>query len=159
MRSTIVLAILALIVATVQAVSIGTNAERMARGLPPRAPAKLFNPTPVTAAKRNKPSHVPPPSSPCSTGPVQCCDKLTNSKDPLAKLLIQLLGIVVKPDVGVGLTCSPLSIIGLGGEFCKANTVCCENNSLGGLISIGCIPSTCRAVWTQHGHAETNYFS
>ncbi|KAI0671379.1 fungal hydrophobin [Trametes maxima] len=145
MKSTIALAILALIVATVQAISIGTNAERMARGLPPRAPAKLFNPTPVTAAKRHKPSHAPPPSN-CSTGPVQCCEKLTNAKDPIAKLLLELLGIIVKPDVAIGLTCSPLSIIGLGGEFCGAHTVCCENNSLGGLISIGCIPSTCCVV-------------
>ena len=39
---TVILALFALLVATVQAVSLGTNAERMARGLPPRAPRKLY---------------------------------------------------------------------------------------------------------------------
>lgn len=29
----------------------------------------------------------------------------------------------------VGLTCSPISVVGLGGSSCGAQTVCCENNS------------------------------
>ncbi|KAI0366140.1 fungal hydrophobin [Pilatotrama ljubarskyi] len=136
--ATLLLAVFALIVATVQAVSLGTNAERMARGLPPRAPSKLFKPTAASAAKRSKPSGSPGGS--CSTGPVQCCEEITNASNPIAELLLSLLGLVVGPDVAIGLTCSPLSIIGIGGGSCSANTVCCENNALGGLISIGCIP-------------------
>ncbi|KAI0635574.1 fungal hydrophobin [Trametes polyzona] len=137
--TTLALALFALLVATVQAASIGTNAERMARGLPPRAPNKLYKPTARSVANKPKPSGRPGGS--CSTGPVQCCEKVTTAKDPVAKLLLGLLGIVLGPDVAVGLTCSPLSIIGIGsGNACHANTVCCENDSLGGLISIGCIP-------------------
>ena len=49
MKSSIVLFVLAFILVTVQAAIIrGTNADRMARGLPPRAPAKLYTPTRVS---------------------------------------------------------------------------------------------------------------
>ncbi|KAI0822559.1 fungal hydrophobin [Trametes gibbosa] len=139
MKYTLALVLFALIVATVQAASLGTNAERMARGLPPRSPSKLYNPSARAVANKPKPSSKPPGGS-CSTGPVQCCDKVTNAEDPVAKLLLGLLGIILGPDVAVGLECSPISIIGIGGGNCDTHTVCCENNNVGGLISIGCIP-------------------
>ncbi|KAI0738361.1 fungal hydrophobin [Daedaleopsis nitida] len=84
-----------------------------------------------------------PPSS-CSTGPIQCCDSTANASDPAAAGLLSLLGIVVQGvDVLVGLTCSPLTVVGVGaGGSCNAQTVCCEDNSHGGLISIGCLPVT-----------------
>ncbi|RPD59674.1 hydrophobin-domain-containing protein [Lentinus tigrinus ALCF2SS1-6] len=143
MKSTIVFFILALIVATVQAAALGdSNAERMARGLPPRAPRKLYRnelPTGVAAAKRSKPSSKPPPS--CSTGPIQCCQQVEKADNPAAALILGLLGLVLGPDVEVGLTCSPISVIGVGSSSCSATAVCCEDNSHGGLISIGCIPT------------------
>ena len=46
MKYTTLFFVLALIVATVQAVALETNAERMARGLPPRAPSKLYRKEP-----------------------------------------------------------------------------------------------------------------
>lgn len=139
---TLFLSVIAFLVATVAAAAApGTNAERMARGLPPLAPRKLYREraTPASPARRHQPSGSPGGS--CSTGPVQCCNTLTTSNDPLAQLIAGLLGIVLGGNVGVGLTCSPLSVIGVGGSnACSAHTVCCENNSNGGLISIGCIP-------------------
>jgi len=39
-----------------------------------------------------------------------------SASNPAAKLIIGLLGIIVGPTVIVGLTCSPLSIIGVGGS-------------------------------------------
>ncbi|KAI1797105.1 fungal hydrophobin [Ganoderma leucocontextum] len=112
---TLFLTVIAFLVATVAAAAApGTNAERMARGLPPKAPRKLYREraTPVSPARRHQPSGSP---SSCSTGPVQCCNKVTTSNDPIAKLILGLLGIVLGPNVSVGLTCSPISVIGVGG--------------------------------------------
>ncbi|KAI0048150.1 fungal hydrophobin [Auriscalpium vulgare] len=64
-----------------------------------------------------------PASGPCSTGPVQCC----NSVQP-------------NLDVIVGITCSPITVIGVGGDSCTQQTVCCENNNFSGIIAIGCTP-------------------
>ncbi|KAI0693524.1 fungal hydrophobin [Cerioporus squamosus] len=81
-------------------------------------------------------------SGSCSTGPIQCCNSVKEASDPATSALLGLLGVVVQGvDVLVGLTCSPITVIGVGsGGSCSANTVCCENNSVGGLISIGCVP-------------------
>ncbi|KAF9017498.1 hypothetical protein BDP27DRAFT_1355860 [Rhodocollybia butyracea] len=53
------------------------------------------------------------PASSCSTGPVQCL---------------------------IGLTCSGINIA--GGGTCSAQAVCCTDNAVGGLISVGCAPVT-----------------
>ncbi|KAI0787398.1 fungal hydrophobin-domain-containing protein [Fomes fomentarius] len=162
MKSSILLFLLAFIVATVQAASLDTNAARLARGLPPRAPRKLYRnlPTAVEQAKRSKPSGSPPPSS-CTTGPVQCCNQIEKSNSSVVSVILGLLGIVLGPDVDVGLGCSPLSVIGIGSGSCSAHTVCCENNSHGGLISIGCIPSAYRLQFhlqfTAHADCLMNY--
>ncbi|EIN14595.1 fungal hydrophobin, partial [Punctularia strigosozonata HHB-11173 SS5] len=75
----------------------------------------------------------------CTTGPVQCCNTVTSAKNE--GILLALLGIVLEDlSVLVGLGCSPISVIGLGGSSCSANPVCCENNNFGGIISIGCVP-------------------
>ncbi|KAH9856675.1 fungal hydrophobin-domain-containing protein [Lenzites betulinus] len=139
MKYTLALVFFALLVATVHAASIETNAERMARGLPPRSPSRLYKPSARDVANKPKPSSKPPGGS-CSTGPVQCCNQVVKADNPLASLILGLLGIVLGPDVEVGLTCSPLSVIGIGSSTCSSNAVCCENNSHGGLISIGCVP-------------------
>ncbi|KAF6763863.1 fungal hydrophobin [Ephemerocybe angulata] len=55
----------------------------------------------------------------CSTGPIQCC-QTTNST--------------------VGLTCSPLTAVGVSGTSCSGQTVCCNNNNFTGVIAIGCTP-------------------
>ncbi|OBZ77314.1 Fruiting body protein SC3 [Grifola frondosa] len=83
----------------------------------------------------------------CNVGSLQCCDSVESADSPEAIGLLGLLGIVVDGlDVLLGLNCSPLSIIGIGGGSCDANPVCCENNNVGGLISIGCIPSSSRGA-------------
>ncbi|EEB97363.1 hypothetical protein MPER_03332 [Moniliophthora perniciosa FA553] len=81
------------------------------------------------------------PASECSTGPVQCCNTITNAGDPTAAGVLALIGVVVQDlNVPVGLTCTPVTVIGAGGSGCSASPVCCEDNSNGGLISIGCVP-------------------
>ncbi|OSD08046.1 fungal hydrophobin [Trametes coccinea BRFM310] len=84
---------------------------------------------------------VTQPASSCSTGPVQCCDSVESADSVTGNILLGLLGIVVDGlDVLLGLNCSPISVIGVGGGNCAANAVCCQNNNVGGLISIGCVP-------------------
>ncbi|KAJ3476688.1 hypothetical protein NLI96_g10989 [Meripilus lineatus] len=83
-----------------------------------------------------------PQTNSCNTGPVQCCNSLQSTKDnaPL-NLLLGLLGVVLGPvEALVGLTCSPISVIGVGSSGCNTSPVCCTNNNVGGLISVGCIP-------------------
>ncbi|KAK0223741.1 fungal hydrophobin-domain-containing protein [Armillaria fumosa] len=111
-----------------------TNADRLARGLPPMPPT-VRSPTRVA---RNKPSGTP---SQCSTGSLQCCNSVQDSTSGVVSALLGLLGIHLGgANVPIGLTCSPLSIIGIGGNSCSQQTVCCENNSFNGLIAIGCTP-------------------
>ncbi|KAF9047205.1 fungal hydrophobin [Hymenopellis radicata] len=87
------------------------------------------------------PTPAPRQDGQCSTGELQCCNTTTTATDPLVSVILALLGIVL-PDITaiIGINCSPLSVIGVGGSACQANPVCCQDNSVGGLISIGCLP-------------------
>ncbi|KAI0343784.1 fungal hydrophobin [Trametopsis cervina] len=78
----------------------------------------------------------------CNTGPIQCCQSTEAASSPAGSLLLGLLGLVVNGvDVLLGINCSPISVIGIGsGSTCEAEPVCCQDNAVGGLISIGCIP-------------------
>ncbi|KAI0764926.1 hydrophobin [Fomes fomentarius] len=78
----------------------------------------------------------------CSTGAVQCCQQTQDASSASSNIILGLLGIVLGPITGlIGLNCSPITVIGVGtGNACSSNTVCCTNNNVGGLISIGCVP-------------------
>ncbi|THU91474.1 fungal hydrophobin [Dendrothele bispora CBS 962.96] len=81
------------------------------------------------------------PASQCNTAPVQCCDSVQSADSPAASSLLALLGIVVQDvTIPVGITCSPISVIGVGGDSCSANPVCCEDNSFKGVVALGCVP-------------------
>ncbi|KAL0948211.1 hypothetical protein HGRIS_010817 [Hohenbuehelia grisea] len=81
------------------------------------------------------------PAGQCNTGSIQCCNSTKKASDPVVGILAGLLGIVLGPITGqVGLTCTPLSVIGLGGNSCTAQPVCCTGNSFNGLIVLGCSP-------------------
>ncbi|EGO01149.1 hypothetical protein SERLA73DRAFT_179238 [Serpula lacrymans var. lacrymans S7.3] len=116
-----------------------TNANRMARGLPPLPPVRRA--TPASRARRSSPSGSPGGGQ-CNTGPVQCCDKVQSANEGIVPELLSLLGLEgISDDTQVGLTCSPLSGVGVGGgSKCSQQPVCCSNNSFNGLINIGCSP-------------------
>ncbi|TFK51399.1 hydrophobin [Heliocybe sulcata] len=87
---------------------------------------------------------VPQTAGSWNTGSLQCCNTVQQASDPATSTLTGLLGIVL-PDLNgmIGLTCSPITAVGLGGgASCSAHPVCCENNSYGSLISLGCLPIT-----------------
>ncbi|TFK32936.1 fungal hydrophobin [Crucibulum laeve] len=81
------------------------------------------------------------PASQCTTGPVQCCNSVEKASSASVSKLLGLLGIVVD-DVNalVGVTCSPITVIGAGGNSCSAQSVCCSNNSFNGVVALGCTP-------------------
>ncbi|KAF9061188.1 hypothetical protein BDP27DRAFT_1429227 [Rhodocollybia butyracea] len=82
------------------------------------------------------------PASSCSTGPIQCCAS-TQSFNDLNELeqagLAFLYGINIAVasdlDILLGLVCTDIV-----GTTCSAQAVCCENNSINSVVSIGCIP-------------------
>ncbi|KAI9069428.1 hydrophobin 2 [Trametes sanguinea] len=78
----------------------------------------------------------------CSTGAIQCCETTTTANSAAASAILGLLGVVVQDVTAiVGLNCSPVNVVGVGGSnACQAQAVCCEDNSHGSLISIGCLP-------------------
>ncbi|TFK79367.1 fungal hydrophobin, partial [Polyporus arcularius HHB13444] len=92
----------------------------------------LATATPVELEKRQS----------CSTGPLQCCQQTQTANSLGVGIILGLLGIVLQDLTAlVGLDCSPITVIGVGtGNTCDANVVCCENNNVGGLLSIGCVP-------------------
>ncbi|KAF5316703.1 hypothetical protein D9619_006800 [Psilocybe cf. subviscida] len=81
------------------------------------------------------------PSNQCNGGTLQCCNSVQSASNPLVGLLAGLLGIVLGPITGqVGLTCSPLSVVGISGTSCSQQSVCCTGNNFNGAIVVGCTP-------------------
>ncbi|OJT08550.1 Fruiting body protein SC3 [Trametes pubescens] len=81
-------------------------------------------------------------SGSCSTGALQCCESTEKADSAAGSNLLKSLGVVVQDvNVLIGVTCSPITVVGVGsGGSCSAQTVCCDDNSHGGLVSVGCIP-------------------
>ncbi|KAI0635197.1 fungal hydrophobin [Trametes polyzona] len=77
----------------------------------------------------------------CNTGPIQCCNSVESADSAAVSGILSLLGVIVEDVTAkVGLQCTPVSVIGAGQSSCSAKPVCCQNNNVGGLISIGCVP-------------------
>ncbi|KAF9560603.1 fungal hydrophobin [Agrocybe pediades] len=95
----------------------------------------------VSSAILAPPSTTTVPANVCSTGSLQCCNSVQAANSSSIAGLLGLLGIVVSSVTGlVGVTCSPLSVIGVGGNSCSAQPVCCTNNTFNGIVSLGCTP-------------------
>ncbi|KAJ7176350.1 fungal hydrophobin [Mycena crocata] len=85
------------------------------------------------------PNTTPPVSTPDSP---QCCQSVVPSSSTAASAVAALLGLdLTGLAVDVGLSCSPITVIG---NNCGDTTVTCEapDKEWGGLIAINCIPIT-----------------
>ncbi|PPQ96989.1 hypothetical protein CVT26_006417 [Gymnopilus dilepis] len=95
----------------------------------------------ILAAATAAPNSTPPPSNQCTTGSLQCCDSTGSATDPAISKLLGLLGIDVSDVTAlVGVTCSPITVIGAGGSSCSEQPVCCTDNSFNGVVALGCTP-------------------
>ena len=53
----------------------------------------------------------------CSTGALQCCDSVEKASDPAAATILKSIGVVVQDvTTPIGITCSPISVVGVGGS-------------------------------------------
>ncbi|KAH9477480.1 sc3 hydrophobin [Psilocybe cubensis] len=95
----------------------------------------------VTPVRRGGGGSSTIPASQCNTGDLQCCNSVQAGDSDAVSSILGLLGIVLQDVTAlVGLNCSPLSVIGIGGNSCTAQPVCCTNNSFHGLVALGCTP-------------------
>ncbi|KIP11930.1 hydrophobin, mutated [Phlebiopsis gigantea 11061_1 CR5-6] len=87
--------------------------------------------TPAMVARNDQ------PTSPTTA----CCDSTESANSAVGAALLGLLGIDLSDlNVLLGLTCSPISVVGVGsGTECSGTTVSCTNGVVGG-IGIGCVP-------------------
>ncbi|PBK61811.1 fungal hydrophobin [Armillaria solidipes] len=77
----------------------------------------------------------------CATGTTQCCDSVQSPTSSIVQLLVGLLGIPIgSVTADVGLTCSPITVLGVGGTECNNQVVCCNNNNFNGVVALGCTP-------------------
>ncbi|EIN03989.1 hypothetical protein PUNSTDRAFT_47779 [Punctularia strigosozonata HHB-11173 SS5] len=135
MKSSLSLSLLLAIAASVSvsASTASTNAERLKRGLPPRAPRRLYAPTRVSAAKRQSPSGTPSADT-CTTGQLLCCGELTPADSADAVDALASIDVTLTSAEDVGLSCEVLTTDGT----CGGTAACC-GGILSGLVSIGCI--------------------
>ncbi|KJA19372.1 hypothetical protein HYPSUDRAFT_143836 [Hypholoma sublateritium FD-334 SS-4] len=80
-------------------------------------------------------------SSQCNTGSIQCCNSVHDAQSASLAGLFSVLSIAVESVTGqVGVTCSPITAVGAGGNACTQQAVCCSNNSFNGVVALGCTP-------------------
>ncbi|KAF8205168.1 hypothetical protein K438DRAFT_1818659 [Mycena galopus ATCC 62051] len=82
----------------------------------------------------------PPPVTPPTSN--QCCSSVVPASSSAASLVAAVLGLDLSGIlVDVGLSCSPITVLG---NNCGGTTVTCDSpeKEWGGLIAINCIPIT-----------------
>ncbi|KAK0240766.1 hydrophobin-251 [Armillaria nabsnona] len=77
----------------------------------------------------------------CNTGSLQCCKSV---QDPSSSAVQSALGALNIPigivTANVGLTCDPITVVGLGTTQCANQPACCDNNNYNGVVALGCTP-------------------
>ncbi|KAG6375855.1 fungal hydrophobin [Boletus reticuloceps] len=81
-------------------------------------------------------------ASTCNSGSVSCCNQKFSNPSTFSGGPLGLLGVLLGLGVNAGVSCSPITIIGLlnNGGQCTQQTACCSNVEQNGLINIACSP-------------------
>ncbi|KAJ2934924.1 hypothetical protein H1R20_g2195, partial [Candolleomyces eurysporus] len=78
--------------------------------------------------------------SACNTGSLQCCHDTVQAGTPTATTITGLLGITGSIGKLLGVSCTPINVVGLGGTTCTQQAVCCTGNNFNGVVALGCTP-------------------
>ncbi|KAJ7659076.1 hypothetical protein DFH06DRAFT_435996 [Mycena polygramma] len=87
------------------------------------------------------PNGTPPPPVTPPTSP-QCCSSVQDSSSSAVSAVAAALGLdLTGIDVPIGLSCSPITVVG---NNCGGTTVNCDAplKEWGGLIAVNCLPIT-----------------
>ncbi|PBK84622.1 hydrophobin 2 [Armillaria gallica] len=77
----------------------------------------------------------------CNTGTLECCKSVQSPTSSPIQTLLGLLNIPIgSVTAQVGLTCNPITIVGLGTTQCANQPACCTGNNYNGLVALGCTP-------------------
>ncbi|KAF8697512.1 hypothetical protein AX14_001352 [Amanita brunnescens Koide BX004] len=77
----------------------------------------------------------------CNVGTVHCCNSIQNSHSQQVETLAgQDVDLLRGLTGNVGLGCTVIGAVGLGGNSCSAQPACCSNNKINGLITVDCSP-------------------
>ncbi|KAF7334672.1 Hydrophobin 2 [Mycena venus] len=94
----------------------------------------------ITLAAATPGGTAPPPVTPPTSN--QCCKSVASSSSAAASAVAALVGLdLTGLDVPIGLSCSPITVLG---NNCGGTKVTCDapEEEWGGLIAINCIPIT-----------------
>ncbi|PPQ78639.1 hypothetical protein CVT25_010603 [Psilocybe cyanescens] len=98
---------------------------------------------PLLATANAVPRGAGEPSGQCNTGSLQCCNNVGTASTLLANVVGAaglLAGFVGPVEAVLGINCTPISVIGIGGNSCTAQPVCCTGNTFNGVVNVGCSP-------------------
>ncbi|MFH8555854.1 hydrophobin family protein [Streptomyces celluloflavus] len=77
------------------------------------------------------------------SGTLECCQAEASADEPVVSEIAGLLGLTIPPDTIVGVACSPIAVIGSGGNSCTGDVLeCAGTDTLTGLIAVDCTPYT-----------------
>ncbi|KAK0205379.1 hydrophobin-251 [Desarmillaria ectypa] len=77
----------------------------------------------------------------CNTGTFECCKFIQSPTSSPVQTLLGLLNIPIgSVTAPVGLTCNPITAVGLGTTQCLNQPACCTGNNYNGLVTLGCTP-------------------
>ncbi|KAH6901334.1 fruiting body protein SC1 [Coprinopsis sp. MPI-PUGE-AT-0042] len=81
--------------------------------------------------------------SQCNGSTLKCCNSVQENK-PTNKGLTSIIGLLgldaSQLAAQVGITCTAVNVLAVGGNKCAGQTACCSGNNFNGLVNAACVP-------------------